>query len=388
MRSSSTISPSAPGWHFRWRVHDFADIVLGHPSALPADDELYGFPPAWPAAFHPRPAEVEELRALCARVSANFTVEWNETARALDPEARLSTSAFSEHGPRVLYNYPQQLAGATAVSGAVFLGSTRREEPADPQADEWLADAAPFVYVSFGSFLSVRDDVLRRVCDALRAAGARAAIATGSTPPAALGPLPDDWLVRIAPPAGPDAGRRRRGRHPRWQQLGDRGARRRSSAAGAALLHRPVRGRRSHRSRPARRGARTRTKPLSAELREALETLLDRSAIDEDLLARVVADQRAESGPGPRLSLADERRHRERIAGGVAVALHQCRVRVVLRARPRLGMVVQGVDATLMTLRWGSEHRRVGEVPRGILIAPARGSGDPVPRAVPRRVAS
>jgi UDP:flavonoid glycosyltransferase YjiC (YdhE family) len=51
------------------------------------------------------------------------------------------------------------------------------------------------VYVSFGSFLSVRGDVLARVAAALRQAGLRAAIATGTTDAADLGPIPGDWLV-------------------------------------------------------------------------------------------------------------------------------------------------------------------------------------------------
>jgi UDP:flavonoid glycosyltransferase YjiC (YdhE family) len=176
--------------------HDYADVVLGHPSALPVGDELYGFPPAWPAAFAPRAEELAALREVCERVSANFTAEWNRTASALDPAAAMSSSAFAEHGPRVLYNYPRALAPASTVAGAEFLGSTRREEPADAEVDAWLGVGAPFVYVSFGSFLSVRGDVLRRVCDALRSLGVRAAVATGSTAPEELGPLPADWLVR------------------------------------------------------------------------------------------------------------------------------------------------------------------------------------------------
>ena len=49
--------------------------------------------------------------------------------------------------------------------------------------------------MSFGSFLSVRGDVLARIAEALRTAGLRAAIATGTTDAAALGPVPGDWLV-------------------------------------------------------------------------------------------------------------------------------------------------------------------------------------------------
>ena len=61
----------------------------------------------------------------------------------------------------------------------------------------------PIVVVSFGSFLSARDDVLARVAAALRGAGAggtgaglRVALATGSADPATLGSIPGEWLVR------------------------------------------------------------------------------------------------------------------------------------------------------------------------------------------------
>jgi len=77
-----------------------------------------------------------------------------------------------------------------------------RAEVRDAEVEDWLADARaagddrPLVYVSFGSFLSVRGDVLARVTDALRGLDVRVALATGSTDPAELGPIPDSWLVR------------------------------------------------------------------------------------------------------------------------------------------------------------------------------------------------
>ncbi|MFK5635591.1 MULTISPECIES: glycosyltransferase [unclassified Ornithinimicrobium] len=52
------------------------------------------------------------------------------------------------------------------------------------------------VYVSLGSFLSVRSDVLARVAESLRGLDVRVALASGSTPRAALGPVPGSWLVR------------------------------------------------------------------------------------------------------------------------------------------------------------------------------------------------
>lgn len=175
----------------------YGDVVLGHPSALPVGDELYGLPPAWPAAFAPDATELEALRSLCARVSARFTDEWNRAAGELGGGE--TDDAFAGHGPVVLYNYPEQLADpARPLPPHEHLGSAVRTEPVDPEVAEWLAGVGhePFVYVSFGSFLSVRSDVLARVAAALRSRGLRAAIATGSSPRADLGDLPADWLVR------------------------------------------------------------------------------------------------------------------------------------------------------------------------------------------------
>lgn len=176
----------------------YGDVVLGHPSALPVSSEVYGFPPVWPASFSPDPNELHTLRDVCLEVSARFTAQWNEVARRLDPGSRGVEDAFATHGERVLYNYPGELTrtDGRALPPHVFLGSTRRAEPADDEVDAWLAADEPFVYVSFGSFLSVRGDVLARVAEALRRVGVRAAISTGATDPVELGTIPETWLVR------------------------------------------------------------------------------------------------------------------------------------------------------------------------------------------------
>lgn len=174
----------------------YNDVVLGHPSALPVAGEVYGYPPAWPAAFSPDPAALAALRTLCDDVAERFAAQWNTAAAELDAAAPAVDDAFALHGGTVLYNYPGALA---AGDGRVlpphrFLGWTPRDEDA-AGVEGWIAEAGPFVYVSFGSFLSVRGDVLARVAAALRRAGLRAAIATGTTSPDELGPIPGDWLV-------------------------------------------------------------------------------------------------------------------------------------------------------------------------------------------------
>lgn len=176
----------------------YADVVLGHPTALPVGDEVYGFPPEWPQAFDPSDDELARLHELCVRVSESFTAEWNAALAELAPHLPPSPSAFEEHGELLLLNYPAELSPperTALLPTHEFLGSAVRDEPADPQVEAWLASSdEPFVYVSFGSFLSVRSDVLTRAARALEHLGLRVALATGSA--ADLPELPPHWLVR------------------------------------------------------------------------------------------------------------------------------------------------------------------------------------------------
>ncbi len=185
----------------------YADVVLGHPTSLPVGDERYGVPPTWPGALDPDPAGLDELRQLADDVANRFTDDWNVALRALDPSHAPVDDAFRVHGDVVMYNYPEALhdprRSPLLPAAHVFLGASARDETLDDDAESWLSrePGLPLVVVSFGSFLSTRDDVLGRVVTALRGAddGAgrvRVALATGSAEPAQLGSLPGSWLAR------------------------------------------------------------------------------------------------------------------------------------------------------------------------------------------------
>lgn len=177
------------------------DVVLGHPTALPlpAAAEVYGLPPTWPAAFSPTVQEVQELRNLCARVADSFTAQWNAALAVLAPHLPPSSDAFAEHGDMLVFNYPGELVGAERsehLPPHVFMGSSVRSEPTEAHIEKWISSSdEPFIYVSFGSFLSVRGDVLNKVVTALKEMGLRAAVAYGSAGRDSLGQLPEHWLV-------------------------------------------------------------------------------------------------------------------------------------------------------------------------------------------------
>jgi zeaxanthin glucosyltransferase len=178
-----------------------ADVVLGHPTALPVGDEVYGYPPSWPEVFDPDPIDLGVLLRRCQQVRDDFTRDWNSALKTLAPQHVPSIDAFTEHSDLVLLNYPAELhdqARTARLPPHAFLGSTVRQQELPADIQRWLdADpGTPVVYVSFGSFLSVRADVLAKVVSALRVLPVRVALAVGSADRDVLGDLPADWLVR------------------------------------------------------------------------------------------------------------------------------------------------------------------------------------------------
>jgi zeaxanthin glucosyltransferase len=183
----------------------YGDVVLGHPTALPVGEEVYGVPSAWPPAIKPDPLEIESLRATARGVSEAFTHAYNEALRMVGPDVPMVDDAFRAHGDLVLYNYPAALHGPVRTARLprhVFLGSVMRQEIPDHDVVAWLArpDDRPLVVVSLGTFMSTRVDVLERIAASLGKLNVRVAIAIGGNRPDDVGPLPDDWLVRASLP--------------------------------------------------------------------------------------------------------------------------------------------------------------------------------------------
>lgn len=179
----------------------FVTLVPGHPSQLPVGAERYGIPAHWPSCLAPDPLELDELERLVDRVTNAFTDRWNEALAVMAPRKRPVDDAFRVHGRRVLYN---SVAGLHPPARNEllpnlhhFVGPLVRTEELPDALRSWLnrTDNRPHVYVSLGTFLSHRGDVLARIAGALRHVGARAAIAVGATAPHELGPIPDDWII-------------------------------------------------------------------------------------------------------------------------------------------------------------------------------------------------
>ena len=177
----------------------FFSFLPGHPCQLPGRGEIFGYPELRPPVFQAPAADLRSLKELCTSVGAGFTAAYNAVTTSLDPTAMPLADAFAAGGTLgTLVNYPVQLGHhPRRLPHVRFLGSCVRSE-ASATLSERLArtrGARPRAYVSLGSFLSARTDVLIRIADAIRTLGWDAVIAAGAADPRQLGPIPAGWLV-------------------------------------------------------------------------------------------------------------------------------------------------------------------------------------------------
>jgi zeaxanthin glucosyltransferase len=179
----------------------FETFVPGHPSQLPVGDEWYGLPPCWPGALEPRPGSQARIRGACEQATERVAERFNAAVSAIAGSRAAYSDPFRIHGERVLFNYRADLHHPARQLSLDFehrfLDGCIREErlPAGPEAWVDALGQRPFVYVSLGTFLSARDDVLATIASALREADLPAAIALGSTPRDRIGPIPASWMV-------------------------------------------------------------------------------------------------------------------------------------------------------------------------------------------------
>jgi UDP:flavonoid glycosyltransferase YjiC (YdhE family) len=184
----------------------FETFVPGHPSQLPVDGEVYGDPPRWPVALDPGPAERARVRRACERATERIADRFNAAVSAISGCGADSSDPFRIHGGSVLFNYREDLHDPNRARHMDFRhrfldGCIRDEElPENLERPIEALRGRPLAYVSLGTFLSERGDVLATIASALRQAGLIGAMALGSTPRHRIGPVPPSWIVATTLP--------------------------------------------------------------------------------------------------------------------------------------------------------------------------------------------
>jgi zeaxanthin glucosyltransferase len=172
-----------------------ATIVLGHPTALPADGEWYGMPGVWPSTMQPDPADATELEELCRQSTCDLQEAAAELMTRRAPTLECTVELTSLAGSPTIYAYPSALhdPARSIAADSVFVGSLARDE--DIGEVELPPGTGPLVLVALGSFLSARDDVLATAVEAAHRGGWRLLLAHGSSDPDRLGTFPDGAIV-------------------------------------------------------------------------------------------------------------------------------------------------------------------------------------------------
>jgi UDP:flavonoid glycosyltransferase YjiC (YdhE family) len=146
----------------------YVTFCPGHPTYIPTGAGRFGVPYAWPAGLQPDEAEIKALTALADVVDEHFTHIFNQSLQQLNPKRPLVESAFRLCSPlTVLFNYPDfgHLHQGAEGPQKVFMGACFEQQPLSA---EWLRRLDHHrgrfkILISLGTFLSARDDVLRRL---------------------------------------------------------------------------------------------------------------------------------------------------------------------------------------------------------------------------------
>lgn len=173
---------------------DFVSFHPGHPSAISVGWP-YGYPPRLPARLRVDLDELEELRKICVGVVERFTSEYNRTVARIDDTIDPLRDAFAATSPtRTLINYPGLLGtGYGLPIRSRFIGSAVRSQRG--QTVQKMPSSRPRIYIALGTFFSARSDLLAKLVVAFRDEPVDVVMATGVTPRARLGRLPDHWIV-------------------------------------------------------------------------------------------------------------------------------------------------------------------------------------------------
>lgn len=181
----------------------FVSFVTGHPSEFPAEGELYGFPYVFPKFVVPTESELTNLAELCLTMQQEFTETFNRFIQKYNPRSRKVVNALGVgSSDLIILNYPEELGTARdrpLPPCTAFVGSCVRSEKLDRELLHWFTTVEPdlpTIYVSLGSFFSIRTDVLARVIDAFRNEPVRLVLAYGVSNPMCLGSLPPHWIAR------------------------------------------------------------------------------------------------------------------------------------------------------------------------------------------------
>ncbi len=163
----------------------FATISPGHPTYFVPEEGYFGYPYAWLPELRPSDEELAILLEAVKATDHAFTERFNQVIAAYDSALPLVDRAFRLTSPHALIlHYPELSTPPIAPDlRHIWMGHSVIESPL-PEAWEARIEAMQKfpcrVLVAFGTFLSVRDDVIRKVIAGIRGACPDALVIVGA----------------------------------------------------------------------------------------------------------------------------------------------------------------------------------------------------------------
>lgn len=153
----------------------FVSFCPGHPSTIPGGSGVFGVPSQWPEAVAPSEDLVLLLREKALRVERQFTDAFNDFIHRKAPHNPSVPNAFRfTSNEAVLYNYPPFPAYIERPDPpmAVFMGRCFQPQSLVTKWKKLFEDTErkPRILITLGTFLSAREDVLRRCIQGARRA--------------------------------------------------------------------------------------------------------------------------------------------------------------------------------------------------------------------------
>jgi UDP:flavonoid glycosyltransferase YjiC (YdhE family) len=169
--------------------YPFLTFCPGHPTYIPVDDQVFGVPYAFPSAIRASKRAIQKLNLLARQTEQEFTAVYNRFLQEHAPNQAQVENAFGlASSEAILFNYPDfgHLHLRRERPKKFFAGHCFSPNPTlQPEWQEIIQQKryySPKILISFGTFLSARTDVLKKILHTLMDAFPKALliVATGA----------------------------------------------------------------------------------------------------------------------------------------------------------------------------------------------------------------
>jgi UDP:flavonoid glycosyltransferase YjiC (YdhE family) len=142
----------------------FFSFCPPHPASIPQEEAVYGIPLHWPKKLEPDIQQSKDLLETAMKAETNFDAIVNDFLRLIGQSHQTIRRTFSLSSPlAVIYNYPD--FDNQDNPQKIFMGSSFAAESLDNKWGKILQrkKEEPVIFISLGTFLAARDDVLRKI---------------------------------------------------------------------------------------------------------------------------------------------------------------------------------------------------------------------------------